>query len=126
MDHENQHQTPELPQPATAETSFKAVLEAAPTSRSSCRRRGNPNSSAMRWIFTGGRACAPAGRWRSFLSFSFFCHGRGYAFVSLHIIGKRNEINAFTAFWGVERLSALLGAAALVALIERRRSLLGV
>ena len=127
MDHENQHQTPELPPTeATAETSFKAVLEAAPTSEALAPTRESKLVRAMRWIFTGGQGLRAGWSVAIFLIlFLLFATGVGYAFVSLHIIGKRNEINAFTAFFG--ELSAflpLLGAAALVALIERRRSLL--
>ena len=56
MDHENQHQTPELPPTeATAETSFKAVLEAAPTSEALAPTRESKLVRAMRWIFTGGQ-----------------------------------------------------------------------
>jgi hypothetical protein len=49
----------------------------------------------------------------------------GFVFVQLHLVGKRDGFTAFTAFFGeLTGFLALLGAATLVALIERRRSLL--
>jgi membrane protease YdiL (CAAX protease family) len=57
--------------------------------------------------------------------FALFASVVGFAFFNLHLIGKKDDFTASSAFF-VELMNflPLVGAAALVALIEQRRSLL--
>ena len=78
------------------------------------------------WAFIGNQGLRAGWSVASFfILFSVFVSAAGYAFAHLHLIGKREEFTAWSAFFGeLIAFLALVGAASLVALIERRRSLL--
>jgi membrane protease YdiL (CAAX protease family) len=81
---------------------------------------------ALRWTFLGPQGLRAGWSVLCFvLMLALFVGGLGLAFLHFHIISKRNDFTASSAFWG-EMISflALLGAASLMALIERRRNLL--
>lgn len=80
---------------------------------------------ALRWTFLGSQGLRAGWSIVSFLLLFFlFMAGLGFTFVTLHLVskGRQAAFTAQTAFLG-ELISflALAGAAALVALIERRR-----
>jgi hypothetical protein len=80
----------------------------------------------MNWTFNGSQGLRSG--WSALifvLLFSLFAYIVGITLFSLHLIGKQTEFTASSAFF--EKLMnflPLLGAAAIMALIERRRSLL--
>jgi uncharacterized protein len=78
------------------------------------------------WTFIGNQGLRAGWSVASFfILFSVFASAAGFAFIHFHLIGKREEFSASSAFFGeLVALLALVGAASLVALIERRRSLL--
>jgi hypothetical protein len=80
----------------------------------------------LRWTFLGSQGLRAGWSVLIFaVLFLLLATGVGYAFVHLHLIGKRTDFTASTAFFGeLSALLALAGAAAFVAFIERRRSLL--
>jgi hypothetical protein len=80
----------------------------------------------LRWTFLGSQGLRAGWSVLIFaILFLLLATGVGYAFVHLHLIGKRTDFTASTAFFGeLSAFLALAGAAALVAFIERRRSLL--
>ena len=92
---------------------------------------GSPDpweTRAVRWVFLGSQGLRAG--WSVlvfFLLIALFGAGVGFAFMKLHLVefGKKGEFTASAAFFG-EAISflAMLGAAAIVALIERRRSLM--
>jgi len=81
---------------------------------------------ALRWVFLGCQGLRSGWSVLIFVVlFALFAASVGYTFLHFHLISKKNDFTAPSAFWG-EMISflAMLGAAALVALIERRRNLL--
>jgi len=78
------------------------------------------------WAFIGNQGLRAGWSVASFvILFSLFASAAGYAFVHLHLIAKKEEFTASSAFFGeLVAFLALVAAASLVALIERRRSLL--
>lgn len=113
---------PPQPEPPFAETAVPAVRthEPYPIVPDPWETR------AMRWIFLGseGLRCG----WSAlgfFVLFMILVGVFGVVFFALHLIGTTNNFNASTALFGklVEFL-ALVGAASVAALIERRGTLL--
>ena len=83
---------------------------------------------AVRWVFLGSQGLRSGWSVLIFvILIALFGTGLGIAFSKLHLVGtaKRNEFTASAAFFAeAVFVLAMAGAAALVALIERRRSLL--
>jgi hypothetical protein len=83
---------------------------------------------AVRWVFLGGQGLRAGWSVLIFvILIALFGTALGFAFSRLHLLGagNKNEFTASVAFFS-EAISflAMAGAAALVALIERRRSLM--
>ena len=80
----------------------------------------------LRWTFIGGQGLRAGWSVLLFaLVFILLVSCMGYAFVHLHLIGRKNDFAASTAFFGeLSAFLALAGAASFLAFIERRRSLL--
>jgi hypothetical protein len=83
---------------------------------------------AVRWVFLGGQGLRAGWSVLIFvILIALFGTALGFAFFKLHLVGgsKKDEFTASAAFFGEAiPFLAMAGAAALVALIERRRSLL--
>jgi hypothetical protein len=80
----------------------------------------------LRWTFIGSQGLRAGWSVLIFvILFSLFAAAVGFVFFKLHLIGKKDDFTASSAFF-VELMNflPLVGAAALVALIEGRRSLL--
>ena len=80
----------------------------------------------LRWTFIGSQGLRAGWSVLIFvILFSLFATAVGFVFFKLHLIGKKDDFTASSAFF-VELMNflRLVGAAALVALIEGRRSLL--
>jgi hypothetical protein len=117
MEPEIQPQPPEAPPtPADATLTPDTV---APTMKAKLLR-------GLRWTFLGSQGLRAGWSVLIFaILFVLLASGVGYAFVHMHLIGKRSDFTASTAFFGeLSAFLALAGAAAFVAFIERRRSLL--
>jgi membrane protease YdiL (CAAX protease family) len=117
MEPEIQPLPPEAP-PAPADATLTPETVASPTEEKLLR--------GLRWTFLGSQGLRAG--W-SVLIFAILllilATGMGYAFFHMHLIGKKSGFTAATAFF--EELSVLLpllGTAAFVAFVERRRSLL--
>ena len=80
----------------------------------------------LRWTFLGSQGLRAGWSVLIFaILFLLLATCVGYAFVHLHLIGKKSDFTAATAFFGeLSVLLPLLGTAAFVAFVERRRSLL--
>jgi uncharacterized protein len=79
---------------------------------------------AVRWVFLGSQGLRAG--WSALIFiilFILFAAGVGFTFFHFHLVDKKSDFTASTAFFG-ELISflAMVGAAALVALIERRRN----
>ena len=117
MEPEIQPPPPEAPPtPADATLTPETV---APTMKAKLLR-------GLRWTFLGSQGLRAGWSVLIFaILFVLLASGVGYAFVHMHLIGKRSDFTASTAFFGeLSAFLALAGAAAFVAFIERRRSLL--
>ena len=117
MEPEIQPPPPEAPPtPADATLTPDTV---APTMKAKLLR-------GLRWTFLGSQGLRAGWSVLIFaILFVLLASGVGYAFVHMHLIGKRSDFTASTAFFGeLSAFLALAGAAAFVAFIERRRSLL--
>jgi membrane protease YdiL (CAAX protease family) len=117
MEPEIQPLPPEAP-PAPADATLTPETVASTTEEKLLR--------GLRWTFLGSQGLRAG--W-SVLIFAILllilATGMGYAFFHMHLIGKKSGFTAATAFF--EELSVLLpllGTAAFVAFVERRRSLL--
>jgi membrane protease YdiL (CAAX protease family) len=117
MEPEIQPPPPEAP-PAPADTTLPPE-SVAPTTKAKLLR-------GLRWTFLGSQGLRAGWSVLLFaLVFVFLASCVGYVFVHLHLIGKKSDFTASTAFFGeLSAFLALAGAAAFVAFIERRRSLL--
>ena len=117
MEPETQPQPPEGPlAPADATLTPETV---APTLNTKLLH-------GLRWTFLGSQGLRAG--WSVLLfvfMFILLASCVGYVFVHLHLIPKKSDFTASTAFFGeLSGFLALAGAAAFVAFIERRRSLL--
>jgi membrane protease YdiL (CAAX protease family) len=117
MEPEIQPPPPEAP-PAPADTTITPET-VAPTMKAKLLR-------GLRWTFLGSQGLRAGWSVLIFvILFLILATGVGYAFVHLHLMGKKSGFTASTAFFGeLSGFLALAGAAAFVAFIERRRSLL--
>jgi hypothetical protein len=88
----------------------------------------DPEYRGLRWVFIGSRGLRTG--WSVlifFLLLGLIGAAVGFAFFHLHLVefGKKSDFTASAAFFGeLIAFLALVGAAALVALLEGRRSLL--
>jgi membrane protease YdiL (CAAX protease family) len=119
MEPEIQPLLPEAPPPEAA-TETTVPLEPVATGLKSRILRG------LSWTFLGDEGLRAG--WSvlifAFL-FSIFASAVGFVFVQFHLIDKKDDFTASAAFFGeLIGFLALLGAAAVVAFIEQRRSLL--
>jgi membrane protease YdiL (CAAX protease family) len=117
MEPEIQPPPPEAP-PAPADATLTPET-IAPTMKAKLFR-------GLRWTFLGSQGLRAGWSVLIFaILFILLASCVGYAFVHLHLMGKRSDFTASTAFFGeLSALLPLLGTAAFVAFIERRRSLL--
>jgi membrane protease YdiL (CAAX protease family) len=85
-----------------------------------------PETRFMRFVFLGAQGLRAGWSALAFiLVFAILLGTVGFAFIHFHLVNKKPEFTAPSAFFG-ELISflALVGAASLIALIERRRNLL--
>jgi membrane protease YdiL (CAAX protease family) len=115
---------PPVPEALPAEATDGANVPTKPTGEFSDPRE----THAVRWVFLGSQGLRAGWSVAIFIILIIlFGMGLGIAFSKLHLVGagNKNELTASAAFFA-EAISflAMAGAAALVAVIERRRSLL--
>jgi membrane protease YdiL (CAAX protease family) len=77
----------------------------------------------LRWVFLGSQGLRAGWSVLSFLLlFALFISGLGFTFVHFHLVGEKSDFTARATFFGdLISVLALAGAAAIIALIERRR-----
>jgi membrane protease YdiL (CAAX protease family) len=119
MEPEIQPSLPEEP-PTEAATELSVPPDGPAETMNAPERRG------LGWVFSGSEGLRAG--W-SVLIFAvllaLFSMGVGFAFFKMHLIDQKGHFTAATALFGeMIPFLAMLGAAALVALIERRRNLL--
>ena len=80
----------------------------------------------LNWTFIGPQGLRAGWSVLIFVPlFLLFANVAGFAFSHLHLLGKKNDFTSSSAFFGeLIAILALVGAASIVARIERRRSLL--
>lgn len=116
MESENQPPLPEVtPMQAAEQTAAPELLTTIP----------DPwETRAMVWMFWGEEGLRAGWSVVVFaLLFAVFAAGVGFTFFRLHLVSGRNNFSASSAFFGeLVSFLAMAGAAAIVALIERRGS----
>jgi uncharacterized protein len=125
-------QSPENPvvpeiQPLPAEAPpAEAASESFLTYHSSAPEEKSRLFQVLYWTFCGSEGLRAGWSVLTFvvlLVLFFYCVG--FAFFHLHLVGRKNDFSAASALFGeMVPFLAMVGAAALVALIERRRNLL--
>ena len=113
---------PTLPEAPPAEPAPEAALtpEPVPVAPDPWETR------AVRWVFLGSQGLRAGWSVLAFvLLLSLFGFVVGFAFFKLHLVDQKNHFTATAALFGeLIPFLGMVGAAAIMALIERRRSLL--
>ena len=117
---------PEIQPPLPEAPPAEAVTDAALTPEHLAITPDPWETRAVRWVFLGSQGIRAGWSISIFaLLLVLFGFVVGFAFFKAHLIEKGGHFTADSAFFGeMIPFLAMLGAAALVALIERRRSLL--
>jgi membrane protease YdiL (CAAX protease family) len=123
MDPADQSVAPEIPSgPPESQPADDAgsIRQAEPVSV----EKDPGETRALRWVFLGSEGLRAGWSVLAFvILFALFASGVGFTFYHLHLVNdKKGDFTASNAFFG-ELISflAVVGAAAIVALIERRR-----
>ncbi|HEY1160677.1 MAG TPA: CPBP family intramembrane glutamic endopeptidase [Terracidiphilus sp.] len=114
---------PDVPPPQPEAPAAQPTAEISPVPEPVAIFPDPWETRAVRWVFLGSQGLRAG--WSVlafFLLFAVFTLGVGFTFLHFHLI-KKSDFTAATAFFG-ELISflAMVGAAAIVALVERRRS----
>jgi len=117
---------PEIPLPSPEVPPAETAVKAAPAPQLPAIAQDPWETRAVRWLFMGNQGLRAGWSVASFIILMIvLVSAIGFAFVHLHIIGKKQDFTASSAFFGeLVAFLALVGAASLMAFIERRRSLL--
>jgi membrane protease YdiL (CAAX protease family) len=109
-----------------AQDTIEPASEAIPVPQAVAPSLGAQIIRWVNWTFIGPQGLRAGWSVLIFaLLFSIFSYAAGFVFVQFHLIDRKDDFTASAAFFGeLIGFLALLSAAALVALIERRRSLL--
>ena len=117
---------PEI-QPTSPEASpTEAATDSALTPETFAQTLGAPEASSLGWVFTGSDGLRSGWSIAIFATLlALFSMAVGLAFFKLQLVQQNGHFSPRSALFGeMIPFLAMLGAAALVALIERRRNLL--